>query len=33
MFAADERLRYLVRDWYDVRVIVLPMVRPLRLLG
>jgi hypothetical protein len=33
MFLADERLRYLVRDWYDVQVIVLPLVRPLRLLG
>jgi hypothetical protein len=33
MFLADERLRYLVRDWYDVLVIVLPLFRPLRLLG
>jgi voltage-gated potassium channel len=29
---ADERLRYLVRHWYDVLVIVLPLLRPLRLL-
>ncbi len=29
---ADERLRYLVGHWYDVLVIVLPLLRPLRLL-
>jgi voltage-gated potassium channel len=29
---ADERLRYLIRHWYDVLVIVLPLLRPLRLL-
>lgn len=29
---ADERLRYLARHWYDVLVIVLPLLRPLRLL-
>jgi voltage-gated potassium channel len=29
---ADERLRYLVRHWYDLLVIVLPLLRPLRLL-
>jgi voltage-gated potassium channel len=29
---ADQRLRYLVRHWYDVLVIVLPLLRPLRLL-
>jgi voltage-gated potassium channel len=29
---ADERLRYLVRHWYDVLVIALPLLRPLRLL-
>jgi voltage-gated potassium channel len=29
---ADERLRFLVRHWYDVLVIVLPLLRPLRLL-
>ena len=29
---ADERLRYLVRHWYDILVIVLPLLRPLRLL-
>jgi voltage-gated potassium channel len=29
---ADDRLRYLVRHWYDVLVIVLPLLRPLRLL-
>jgi voltage-gated potassium channel len=32
LFLADERLRYLVRHWYDVLVIVLPLLRPLRLL-
>jgi voltage-gated potassium channel len=30
---ADERLRYLGRHWYDLLVIVLPLLRPLRLLG
>ena len=29
---ADERLRYLVRHWYDVLVVALPLLRPLRLL-
>jgi voltage-gated potassium channel len=29
---ADERLRYLVRHWYDVLVLALPLLRPLRLL-
>jgi voltage-gated potassium channel len=29
---ADERLRYLVRHWYDVVVLALPLLRPLRLL-
>jgi voltage-gated potassium channel len=29
---ADERLRYFVRHWYDVLVIVLPLLRPLRLI-
>ena len=29
---ADERRRYLVRHWYDVLVIALPLLRPLRLL-
>ena len=28
----DERLRYLVRHWYDVLVVALPLLRPLRLL-
>jgi hypothetical protein len=29
---ADQRLRYLGRHWYDLLVIVLPLLRPLRLL-
>jgi voltage-gated potassium channel len=29
---SDERLRYLIRHWYDLLVIVLPLLRPLRLL-
>ena len=29
---ADDRLRYLFRHWYDVLVIALPLLRPLRLL-
>jgi hypothetical protein len=29
---AEERLRYLGRHWYDLLVIVLPLLRPLRLL-
>ena len=29
---ADERVRYLGRHWYDLLVIVLPLLRPLRLL-
>jgi voltage-gated potassium channel len=32
LFLADERLHYLVRHWYDVLVIALPLLRPLRLL-
>jgi voltage-gated potassium channel len=32
LFLADSRLRYLVRQWYDVLVLVLPLLRPLRLL-
>jgi hypothetical protein len=32
LFLADERLRYLVRHWYDVLVLALPLLRPLRLL-
>ena len=32
MFLADERARYLVRHWYDVLVLALPLLRPLRLL-
>jgi voltage-gated potassium channel len=32
LFLADSRLRYLVRHWYDVLVLVLPLLRPLRLL-
>ena len=29
---ADEGLRYLARHWYDLLVVVLPLLRPLRLL-
>jgi voltage-gated potassium channel len=29
---ADQRLRYLIRHWYDVLVFALPLLRPLRLL-
>jgi len=29
---ADQRLRYLIRHWYDVLVLALPLLRPLRLL-
>ena len=29
---ADERVRYLVRHWFDVLVLALPLLRPLRLL-
>jgi voltage-gated potassium channel len=29
---ADERVRYLIRHWYDVLVLALPLLRPLRLL-
>ncbi|UDY22925.1 potassium channel family protein [Nocardioides sp. Kera G14] len=29
---AEERLRYVLRHWYDVALIALPMLRPLRLL-
>jgi voltage-gated potassium channel len=32
LFLADERARYLVRHWYDVLVLALPLLRPLRLL-
>jgi voltage-gated potassium channel len=32
MTLADERKRYLVRHWYDLLVVVLPLLRPLRLL-
>jgi len=32
LFLAEERLRYIIRHWYDVLVIVLPLLRPLRLL-
>jgi voltage-gated potassium channel len=28
LFLADERVRYLVRYWYDVLVIALPLLRP-----
>jgi voltage-gated potassium channel len=32
LFLADERVRYLSRHWYDVLVLALPLLRPLRLL-
>jgi voltage-gated potassium channel len=32
LLLADERGRYLVRHWYDVLVLALPLLRPLRLL-
>src|SRR5215216_6895605 len=32
LFLADARPRYIIRHWYDVLVIVLPLLRPLRLL-
>jgi hypothetical protein len=32
LFLAEERLWYVIRHWYDVLVIVLPLLRPLRLL-
>jgi voltage-gated potassium channel len=32
LFLVDERLRYLIRHWYDVLVLALPLLRPLRLL-
>ena len=32
LFLADERVRYLARHWYDVLVLALPLLRPLRLL-
>ena len=32
LLLADERRRYLVRHWYDVLVLALPLLRPLRLL-
>jgi voltage-gated potassium channel len=31
MALADKRKRYLVRHWYDLLVVVLPLLRPLRL--
>ena len=33
LFLAEDWLRYITRHWYDVLVIVLPLLRPLRLLG
>lgn len=32
LWLAEERIRYAVRHWYDVALIALPMLRPLRLL-
>jgi voltage-gated potassium channel len=32
LLLADERVRYLVRHWYDILVLALPLLRPLRLL-
>jgi voltage-gated potassium channel len=32
LFLAEKRLWYIIRHWYDVLVIVLPLLRPLRLL-
>lgn len=32
LLLADERGRYLIRHWYDVLVLALPLLRPLRLL-
>jgi voltage-gated potassium channel len=32
LLLADQRLRYLVHHWYDVIVLALPLLRPLRLL-
>ena len=33
LYLADERGRYALRHWYDVALVVLPVLRPLRLLG
>ena len=33
LFLADQRVRYLVGHWYDVLVLALPLLRPLRLLS
>ena len=32
LFLAEERGRYIIRHWYDVLVLALPLLRPLRLL-
>ena len=32
LLLAEQRLRYLVHHWYDVAILVLPLLRPLRLL-
>jgi voltage-gated potassium channel len=32
VFLADERLRYVLRHWYDALVVLLPLLRPLQLL-
>jgi voltage-gated potassium channel len=32
VFLADERLRYVLRHWYDALVVLLPLRRPLQLL-
>jgi voltage-gated potassium channel len=32
LFLADQRVHYLARHWYDVLVLALPLLRPLRLL-
>jgi hypothetical protein len=32
LILADQRARYLVRHWYDILVLALPLLRPLRLL-
>jgi voltage-gated potassium channel len=32
LLLAEERVRYLVRHWYDILVLALPLLRPLRLL-
>lgn len=33
VYLADERLRYMTRHWYDALVVLLPLLRPLQLLG